>query len=47
MKKDEIEKLADSWSDDYEQGSNRYIAKRSYIAGYTQALEDNKEKKYT
>jgi len=47
MKKDEIENLADNWSDDYEQGSNRYTAKRSYIAGYTQALEDNKEKKYT
>jgi hypothetical protein len=38
--KDEIEKLADSWSDDYEQGSNRYIAKRSYIAGYTQCEEN-------
>jgi|688.fasta_scaffold21234_11 hypothetical protein len=42
--KDEIEKLADSWSDDYEQGSNRYIAKRSYIAGYTQCKEDMIEK---
>jgi hypothetical protein len=40
--KDEIEKLANNWSDDYEQGSNRYIAKRSYIAGYTQCEEDNK-----
>jgi hypothetical protein len=38
--KDEIEKLANSWSDDYEQGSNRYIAKRSYIAGYTKCQED-------
>ena len=47
MKKDKIEKLADNWSDDYEKGANRDIAKRSYIAGYTQALEDNKEKKYT
>jgi hypothetical protein len=42
--KNEIEKLADSWSDDYEQGSNRYIAKRSYIAGYTQCQEDMIEK---
>jgi hypothetical protein len=42
--KDEIEKLADSWSDDYEQGSNRYIAKRSYIEGYTQCEEDMIEK---
>ena len=42
--KDEIEKLADSWSDDYEQGANRYIAKRSYIAGYTQCQEDMIEK---
>ena len=42
--KDEIENLADNWSDDYEQGSNRYIAKRSYIAGYTQCQEDMIEK---
>jgi hypothetical protein len=45
--KDEIENLANSWSDDYENGANRDIAKRSYIAGYTQCQEDNKEKKYT
>jgi phage FluMu protein Com len=38
--KDEIEKLADNWSDDYEKGANRDIAKRSYIAGYTQCEED-------
>jgi hypothetical protein len=38
--KDEIEKLADNWSDDYEQGANRDIAKRSYIAGYTQCEEN-------
>jgi hypothetical protein len=38
--KDKIEKLANSWSDDYEQGANRDIAKRSYIAGYTQCEED-------
>jgi hypothetical protein len=37
---DEIENLADSWSDDYENGANRDIAKRSYIAGYTQCQED-------
>jgi hypothetical protein len=37
---DEIEKLADNWSDDYEKGANRDIAKRSYIAGYTQCEED-------
>jgi hypothetical protein len=42
--KDEIENLADNWSDDYEQGSNRYIAKRSYIAGYTKCQEDMIEK---
>jgi len=42
--KDEIEKLADSWSDDYEKGANRDIAKRSYIAGYTQCEEDMIEK---
>jgi hypothetical protein len=41
--KDEIEKLADSWSDDYEQGANRDIAKRSYIAAYTQCQEDNND----
>jgi hypothetical protein len=45
--KDEIEKLADNWSDDYEQGSNRYIAKRSYIAGYTKCQEDSKDTKYS
>jgi hypothetical protein len=45
--KDEIEKLADNWSDDYENGANRDIAKRSYIAGYTKCEEDNKDKKYT
>jgi hypothetical protein len=38
--KDEIENLANSWSDDYENGANRDIAKRSYIAGYTQCQED-------
>ena len=42
--KDEIEKLADNWSDDYEKGANRDIAKRSYIAGYTQCEEDMIEK---
>jgi hypothetical protein len=40
--KDEIEKLADNWSDDYEKGANRDIAKRSYIEGYTKCQEDNK-----
>jgi len=38
--KDEIEKLADNWSDDYEKGANRDIAKRSYISGYTKCQED-------
>jgi hypothetical protein len=38
--KDEIEKLADNWSDDYENGAHRDISKRSYIAGYTQCQEE-------
>ena len=42
--KNEIEKLADNWSDDYEKGANRDIAKRSYIEGYTQCQEDMIEK---
>jgi hypothetical protein len=37
---DEIERLADNWSDDYEKGANRDIAKRSYISGYTKCQED-------
>jgi len=45
--KEKIESLANEWSDDYEQGANRDIAKRSYIAGYTKCQEDNKDKKYT
>jgi hypothetical protein len=45
--KDEIEKLADNWSDDYEKGANRDIAKRSYISGYTKCQEDMADKKYT
>ena len=40
MKNDKIEKLADNWSDDYEKGANRDIAKRSYISGYTKCQED-------
>jgi hypothetical protein len=45
--KEEIEQLANQWSDDYEKGANRDIAKRSYIAGYTQCQEDMADKKYT
>jgi hypothetical protein len=44
---DEIERLADNWSDDYEKGANRDIAKRSYISGYTKCQEDMADKKYT
>lgn len=44
---EEIEQLANQWSDDYEKGANRDIAKRSYIAGYTQCQEDMIDKKYT
>ena len=40
---EEIEKLAIEWSDDYEKGANRDIAKRSYIAAYTQCQEDNND----
>jgi hypothetical protein len=36
---EEIEQLANQWSDDYNGGSHRDIAKRSYIAGYTQCQE--------
>ncbi len=39
---EEIEQLANQWSDDYEKGANRDIAKRSYIAGYTQYQQDSK-----
>ena len=44
---EEIEQLANQWSDDYDKGANRDIAKRSYIAGYTQYQEDMIDKKYT
>jgi hypothetical protein len=44
---EEIERLANDWSDDYEIGANRDIAKRSYIAGYTQCQQDMADKKYT
>ena len=44
---EEIEQLADNWSDDYEKGANRDIAKRSYTAGYTKCQEDMADKKYT
>lgn len=37
---EEIEQLANEWSDDYEKGASRDIAKRSYIAAYTQCQED-------
>ena len=42
--KDETERLANEWADDYEIGANRDIAKRSYIAAYTQCQEDMIEK---
>ncbi len=44
--KEEIEQLANEWSDDYEKGAYRDIAKRSYIIAYTQCQEDM-AKKYT
>ena len=37
---EEIEQLANEWSDDYEKGANRDIAKRSYIAAYTKSQKD-------
>jgi hypothetical protein len=40
---EQIELLANEWSDDYEKGANRDIAKRSYIAAYTQCQEDMAE----
>jgi len=44
---EEIEQLANEWSDDYEKGAYRDIAKRSYIIAYTQYQEDMVDKKYT
>ena len=44
---EEIELLAIEWSDDYNGGSYRHIAKRSYIEGYSQCQEDSKNNKYT
>ena len=43
--KEEIEQLAIEWSDDYEKGAYRDIAKRSYIVAYSQCQEDMAEKK--
>jgi hypothetical protein len=46
---EEIEQLANEWSlinSDDTMETNSSLNK-GYIAGYTQALEDNKEKKYT
>jgi len=47
--KDEIESLANEWSlinSDDTMETNSSLNK-GYIAGYTQALEDNKENKYS
>ena len=52
---EEIEQLANEWSDDYEKGvlkkfyfwAYRDIAKRSYIVAYTKCQQDMTDKKYT